>query len=85
MRDSRKTTLETKLPRIRDPKDTDDWQEMKDLEFEPEALDESFEQALGDEPAREPGHRRISVSKPEIASEELEQAAGDVPVKVHKP
>ncbi len=85
MGDSRKATLERKLPRIHEPRDTDDWQDMKDLEFEPGAVDESFEQALGDEPGREPGRGRVSVSKPEIASEELEQAAGDVPVKVHKP
>ncbi len=85
MRDSGKATLDRKLPRIRAPQDTDDWQDMKDLEFESDALDESFEQAIGDEPAREPGHGRVSVSKPEIATEELEQAAGDVPIKVHQP
>ena len=85
MRDSRKARLDRKLPRLRKPQDTDDWQDMKDLEFEADKLDESFEQALGDAPAREPGRGRISVSKPEIASEELEQAAGDVPLKVHQP
>jgi hypothetical protein len=70
------------LERVPVPKSTDEWQDMKDLEFEPEVLDDSLEQAIGDEPAKEPGRKKLKAGKPEIATDELEQAAGDVPLKI---
>ncbi len=82
MDDRLKMPLERKVERVPIPRSTDDWQDMKDLEFEPEVLDESLEQAIGDEPAREPGRKQLKAAKPEIATDELEQAAGDVPLKI---
>jgi hypothetical protein len=74
--------LRIPLERVPVPKSTDEWQDMKDLEFEPELLDESLEQAIGDEPIKGPGRMQLKTAKPEIATDELEQAAGDVPLKV---
>lgn len=70
------------VTRVRVPVSTDEWQDMKDLEFEPEVVEESLDQAIGDEPHRRPGTRKRRAAIPEIATEELEQAVGDEPLKI---